>query len=152
MSIRDGTELVIAAQGSADGDGEVLFVRAPELVVLRRHPQPSPHGTAISFDSRFLYITNIAEEGENAVITYDMATREEVPGCAPLRTAEPVPHNPAPTLSGKQLFITHSGAEANIVSVFDVDATGCPIQSSERFIETGLNPFGICILSEAVDV
>ena len=151
LAIRDGTDLVVAAQGSADGDGEVLFVRAPELVVLKRFTQPSPHGTTISFDSRFLYITNIAEEGEDAVITYDMATREEVPGCAPLRTTEPVPHNPAVTLDGTRLFITHSGAAATVTSSFEIDASGCPVQSSETLITTGLNPFGICVVTNAVD-
>lgn len=151
VAIRDGTELVIAAQGPADGDGEVLFVRAPELVVVKRHSQPSPHGTAISFDARFLYITNIAEGGENAIITYDMATREEVPGCGPVATTEPVPHNPATTLNGSKLFVTHSGAEASVTSAFDIDDTGCPIQASEKLITTGLNPFGICIITDAVD-
>eukprot|EP00892_Ulva_mutabilis_P009288 jgi/Ulvmu1/6731/UM030_0066.1 len=150
VAIRDGTELVIAAQGAADGDGEVLFVRAPELVVIKRFVQPSPHGTAISFDSRFIYITNIAEGGENAVITYDMATREEVPGCAALTTSEPVPHNPAVTLDGGRLFITHSGAEATVTSTYEIDASGCPVQSSEHLITTGLNPFGICVVTNAL--
>eukprot|EP00892_Ulva_mutabilis_P009285 jgi/Ulvmu1/6729/UM030_0064.1 len=139
VGIRDGTDLIVAAQGAADGDGEVLFVRAPELMVLKRFVQPSPHGSAISFDSRFVYITNIAEGGGNAVITYDLATRAEVPGCAALTTSEPVPHNPAVTLDGGQLFITHSGAEATVTSTCEIDASGCPVQSMEKLITTGLN-------------
>eukprot|EP00892_Ulva_mutabilis_P009289 jgi/Ulvmu1/6732/UM030_0067.1 len=151
VAIRDGTELVVAAQGAADGDGEVLFVRAPELVVIKRFVQPSPHGTAISFDSRFVYITNIAEGGENAVITYDIAARAEVPGCAALNTSEPVPHNPSVTLDGGRLFITHSGAEASVTSTYEIDASGCPVQSTEKLITTGLNPFGICIVTNALE-
>ena len=151
VAIRDGSDLVVAAQGAADGDGEVLFVDPVDLVVLERDVQPSPHGTIISFDAKYLYVTNIAEGGANAVMTYDMTTRAKVPGCEAVTTTQPTPHNPAVTLDGGRLFITHSGAEANVTSVFDVDEAGCVVPGTEQLVTTGLNPFGITVITNAAD-
>eukprot|EP00892_Ulva_mutabilis_P009284 jgi/Ulvmu1/6728/UM030_0063.1 len=150
VAIRDGTDLIIAADGGTEKDGEVLFLRAPELVVVKRDVQPSPHGVFITFDSRLLYVINVLEGGANAVVTYDMATRKRLPGCAALNTTVTLPHNPAVTLDGGRLFITHSGG-ASVTSTYEIDAFGCPVQSTEKLITTGLNPFGITVVTNATD-
>lgn len=141
VAIRDDTALFVAAQG-----GELLLVSVPDLNEMKRDVQMSPHGAIISFNSRHLYITNIADGGDNALVVYDAATLEKLP-CDEIKTTNAGPHNPTVTLSGLKIFTTHSSA--NSMSVFDIDRRGCPIQSSEMVFETGMNPFGILTLPRA---
>ena len=146
VAVRDNTNLVIAAQG-----GEVLFASVPDLRILARDDsQPSPHGTFISFDRKYLYITNIGEMGKNAVVTYGMKTGKRK-NCPVVNTTNPIPHNPAVTLDGKRLFITHSGMNSTVNSAFDINDDGCPVPSSERVITTGLNPFGLFVIPKPLN-
>ncbi|KAI0567739.1 Nitrous oxide reductase [Gracilaria domingensis] len=141
IAIRDSTKLTVAAQG-----GEVLLLSIPDLRTLNQDlSQPSPHGTIITFNSKFLYVTNIAEMGENAVVTYDTSTLQRV-NCPIVTTSNPVPHNPATNLDGSRIFITHSGATSDIVSAFDIADDGCVMRGSEQIVRTGLNPFGLFVL------
>lgn len=147
VAIRDNTQLSVAAQG-----GEVLFLSVPDLKLLSRsRDQPSPHGVIITLDLRYLYVTNIAEMGANAVVTYDMRRFRQM-SCPMVNTTNVVPHNPKTTNDGKRIFITHSGATSDIVSVFDISDNGCPLPSTEKIVRTGLNPFGICLLPPAARV
>jgi hypothetical protein len=64
-------------------------------------------------------------------------------------TTNAVPHNPAVSDDGTQLFITHSGGTSTKNSAFDIQYDGCVDPSSERVFETKLNPFGIAIMAPA---
>ena len=142
VAVRDDTNMVIAAQG-----GEVLFVTLPDMRVLSRDEQPSPHGVIISYNSKYLYVTNIAGMGKDAIVTYDMQAGKRA-DCDIVDTTNPTPHNPAVSLDGKRLFITHSGPESSVNSAFDIDQNGCPIAGSEKVFTTGLNPFGLTVIPE----
>lgn len=144
IAIRDNTKLGVAAQG-----GQVLFLSIPNLKLLARDSdQPSPHGMIITLDLRYLYVTNIAEGGKDALVTYDMRKFRRM-NCPTVTTTMMVPHNPKTTVNGKRIFITHSGATSDVVSVFDISDSGCPLPSTEKLVRTGLNPFGICLLPRA---
>ena len=52
-----------------------------------------------------------------------------------------VPHNIALTPDGSKLYVTHSGATADKVSVYTVGADGVPVFSTD--VTVGLNPFGL---------
>ena len=147
IAIRDTTQLAIAAQG-----GEVILVSIPDLKELNRDDrQPSPHGTIITNDTSYLYVTNIAEEGKNAVVSYNAMTLDRL-RCPTVDTSRAVPHNPKTNFRGTKLFITHSEASSDVVSVFDIEKNGCPDPRSERLVKTGFNPFGICLLPPSPEV
>lgn len=134
--------LFIAAQG-----GQVLKVKVPSLeVVAEDLTQPSPHGMFLSVDGKLLYVTNIAEEGENAVVVYNTQNLSNGK-CGSIRTSEGVPHNPVVT--GDRLFIAHSLPTKDIVSSFSIDENGCPV-GSQDIVRTGILPFGVAFVPEAL--
>ncbi|PXF44938.1 hypothetical protein BWQ96_05302 [Gracilariopsis chorda] len=145
VAIRGSTKLAVAAQG-----GEVLLLSIPNLEQLESdREQPSPHGTIISLDLKYLYVTNIAEEGENALVSYSISTLRRL-NCPSITTSNPIPHNPKTTLDGSKIFITHSGSTSDVCSAFNIGKDGCPLPATEKIIRTGLNPFGICVLPRSV--
>lgn len=143
VAVRGDSQLGIAAQG-----GEVLLVSTPDLRVLARKREPSPHGISLSFDRHRLYVANIAEDGRRALVTFRMRNLARF-SCPFVRSLRPVPHNIKTSSDDTKIFVTHSGATAFTVSVFNIDKNGCPKPRSERLIETGLNPFGLCVIPPA---
>lgn len=142
IAIRGDSRLFVAAQGGDASRGKVYMLSVPDLKILASDMQPSPHGICVSFDERLVYVTNIAEDGHNAVIVYDANTLKRL-NCGNITTPYAVPHNVAQSFDMKKLFITHSLPDVGAVSVFDLDARGCPIQKSVKVESTGLVAFGI---------
>jgi YVTN family beta-propeller protein len=75
---------------------------------------PGAHGAITSVDSKRFVTTNISGGGTNAVFNIDTRTNEVLDAAD---TAFPTPHNVALTPSGRLLYVTHSGAASNKVSV-----------------------------------
>jgi len=142
------SDVVIAAQGGTVSTyPQGLRGKAPATLDTT---QPSPHGVAVSTDGQHAYITNIAGGGEDAIVTYrlgeDGAAAAPQRGCRPIRTSRPTPHNLSLTSDDRLLLVTHSGADSTAVGLWDVDDDGCVVAGSERLVETGVNPFGVCFL------
>jgi hypothetical protein len=57
-------------------------------------------------------------------------------------TPYPVPHNVATDSAGSKVYVTHSGATANQVSIYSASAANpVPVLAGE--VTVGANPFGI---------
>lgn len=141
VAIRPPGTLWIAAQG-----GEVLSRTVPQLKPLSADmSQTSPHGMFISYNRKNLYVTNIADGGSKAVVVYNTTTGTPR-NCPQVDSTFAVPHNPSVSFDDKKLYLTHSLADDNVNSAWDIGNDGCVIPDSEQIFRTGNNPFGISVL------
>lgn len=102
----------------------------------------------IMLDLKYLYVTNIAEGGTNAIVTYDKRKCRRM-DCRVVNTKRMVPHNPKTTVHSERIFSTHSRATSEVGSVTDIRNNGCPLPATGKLVKTGLNLFGICLLPPA---
>lgn len=107
---------------------------------------PGAHGAGMPFYGKTFYTTNLPGGGPGGLIAVNTATNTVSSSQdAPLA----VPHNiaVAPNLKAapkpQKLYITHSGAAADKVSVYDVSGD---YPKFVRTVTTGLNPFGIAYM------
>jgi DNA-binding beta-propeller fold protein YncE len=143
VAIRGDTDLFIAAQG-----GVVYKVSVPDLTILSSTDRPSPHGMIVSFDSKYMYTTNIGEGGDMAIDNWDVGTGAKM-DCPDVTTTWPTPHNPTISFNGKYLYITHSGGDSTKNSRFHIGHDGCVDPHSEYVFDTNLNPFGLFVVAPA---
>jgi DNA-binding beta-propeller fold protein YncE len=90
------------------------------------------------FGQRF-YTTNFTSTGENGLFAIDTSSNR-ISGVA--NVPFPTPHNIALTPLGDKLYVTHSGATNNRVSVYRVSLFD-PTPRLLKTVITGLNPFGL---------
>ena len=148
VAIRDDTSLFVAAQGGGDG-GVVYMVSVPDMTPISETPRPTPHGMFISFDSKYLYTTNIGLGGSNAIDVWDVATGQLL-DCPEVTTSNPVPDNPTLSMDNSRIFITHFGGASEVNSAFDIDMkTGCVIPESKEIVKTNFNPFWLFVIPPA---
>lgn len=143
VAVRFGSpKLFVAAQG-----GEFLTLSVPGLRLQTRTLMSSPHGIVLSFNSRFVYVTNIADGGVNAVVVFRVQDGGMV-NCPEIRTTHATPHNPDPSFDSSRLYITHTIAGETFNSEWKIDTrTGCLDPKSERVFNSGDTPFGIALVS-----
>lgn len=151
VAIRGNSKLFVAAQGGESSNGRVYMISIPDLKVMASDRQPSPHGIFVSFDERLVYITNIAEGGDNAVVVYNATTLKRL-NCGTISTSFAVPHNIAQSYDMSKLYITHSLPDIGAVSVFKLDQRGCPIQSTLKVERSGRLAFGIVPFSPQLKI
>lgn len=120
------------------GSSAVYVLDAVDLTLLKVISVPNAHGAIESTNSQQFYTTNIAGGG-TAAIQYIDTKSNTVVGVA--NTILPTPHNLAITPDGKKLYVTHSGASANKVSVFATKKNANPVLLGT--ITVGTNPFGL---------
>lgn len=99
---------------------------------------PGAHGAAMTHSGRVFYTTNLPGGGTDGLFAIDTGTNTVI-GSAD--TPYAVPHNIVVTKNDK-LFLTHSGATADKVSIYDV-TTSDPIPVLRGEVTVGLNPFGL---------
>jgi YVTN family beta-propeller protein len=126
----------------AQGANTVFTLALGSLALVDATPIPAAHGAGMTSNGRVFYTTNIAGGGTDAVFALDAATRSII-GAAD--TSFPVPHNLAVSPSGRQLFVTHSGATSDKVSICSMTATN-PVPSCDETVTVGLNPFGLAFV------
>lgn len=86
------------------------------------------------------YTTNLPGGGAAGLWTIDIRTNTVVG--SPVDTPYPVPHNIALTHHADKLYVTHSGASSDKVTVYTIARDdGVPEFAGE--ITVGLNPFGL---------
>ena len=127
-------ELYLPCQGS----NAVFVLDAGTLESVDVIPVAGAHGAATSTNNRRLYTNNLPNMGIDAVISIDTRTNTVLDV---EDTNFTVPHNVALTPNGKKLYVTHSGAANNIVSVLDVKNDGTLELKAEIAVE--FNPFGL---------
>ena len=100
---------------------------------------PGPHGAGMARNGKVFYTTNLPGGGTDGLVAIDTRTGT-VSGA--WDTPVNIPHNIALTPNSKKIYVTHSGATNNQVSVFEIkNRKGQP--SLEGTVTVGLNPFGI---------
>ncbi len=98
---------------------------------------PGAHGAEMARNGKVFYTTNVPG-GE--LIAIDTETNTVI-GEA-IDTPYPIPHNIALTPNSHKLYVTHSGASANKVTVYSIsNKDHVPVFTGE--ITVGLNPFGL---------
>jgi DNA-binding beta-propeller fold protein YncE len=88
------------------------------------------------------YTTNFSGGGVDGLFAIDTQTNVVLGAWDTGNPVIPGPHNIVLTPNGKKLYLTHSGATANQVSIYGVsklDATPTLINT----VTVGLNPFGL---------
>ncbi|MBD3334487.1 MAG: beta-propeller fold lactonase family protein [Candidatus Eisenbacteria bacterium] len=128
-----------------------LFVpcqNSDQVVVLNRfglHREavlsiPGAHGAGMARNGRFFYTTNLTGGGADALFTINTRTLEVVGGAVDAPYA--VPHNIALTSNSRKLFVTHSGATSDKVTIYKRRGFS-PVPEYSDEVTVGLNPFGI---------
>jgi DNA-binding beta-propeller fold protein YncE len=102
---------------------------------------PNAHGAGMSSSGDVFYTTNITGGGTDALFAIDTTTLTLAGPGTPDNTSFPTPHNIALSPDNQRLYVTHSGATANKVSVFDVANLADPVLLGA--VDAQLNPFGI---------
>ena len=100
---------------------------------------PGAHGAIMTTNGKIFYTTNLPGGGTNGL--YAIKTRtNQVLGST--NTPYPVPHNVAVNTSSKKLYLTHSGATSDKVTVYEISNHN-PVPVFVKEITVGLNPFGL---------
>ncbi len=126
--------LYVAAQNS----NVVTVLQRDTLEVVAELPVPGAHGAAMARNGKTFYTTNLPGGGTNGLYAIDTMTNTIL---GTTDTPFPVPHNIVVTKNDK-LFVTHSGAAADKVTVYAV-STPDPVPDLIGDITLGLNPFGL---------
>jgi DNA-binding beta-propeller fold protein YncE len=104
---------------------------------------PGAHGAGMTRNGKTFYTANLPGGGANALFAIDTGTNS-LAG-SPVDSPYPVPHNIAITNNGKKLFLTHSGATSDKVTVYGIGQNS-PIPVFETEVTVGLNPFGLAFV------
>jgi DNA-binding beta-propeller fold protein YncE len=131
-----GDHLYVPCQGA---DAVFVFDRET-LAQVEVVDIPGAHGAGMRFDGEIFYTTNLPGAGVEALWAIDTDTLE-IAG-TPVPSPFPVPHNIALTPDGGKLYLTHSGATSNKVTIYEVRGDDPTPQLVDE-VETGSNPFGL---------
>lgn len=115
--------------------GELFVLDGNNLSVLAEKSFPGAHGIFPSADNNYLFVTNLPGNQIYSVKTSDYSQLG-----MPVPTTTNIPHNLVVNEAGNKLFVTHSGATADKVSVYAVNNGLLTLQST---LTTATNPFGI---------
>ncbi|MBD3161654.1 MAG: beta-propeller fold lactonase family protein [Candidatus Eisenbacteria bacterium] len=101
---------------------------------------PGAHGAWHARDGRKFYTANLPGGGSEALFTIDTEDFTVVGDGVDAPYA--VPHNIVTNSADTKLFLSHSGASSDKVTIFSIDGSdGRPMYLDE--VTVGLNPFGI---------
>ena len=134
-----GSNLYVPAQGS-----DVVDVLDREsLAAVAAVPIPGAHGAGMRVNGRTFYTTNLPGGGTDALWTID--TRSNTVVGEPVDAPYAVPHNLALTPNGRWIYLTHSGATSDRVTVYRTEGPSrVPTYVTE--VTVGLNPFGLAFV------
>jgi len=121
---------------------QVRVLERDDLSFVTDIPVDNAHGVNTSADGNHLYTTNISGGGTNGLFTIDTATNAVID----MDDTLAIPHNIALAPDNSQLYITHSGATSDVLSIYSLADPSDP-----AFIQTvtvGTNPFGIASVPE----
>lgn len=124
------------------GNDAVFVLNRKDLSLVTELAVPGAHGAGMSTSGLYFYTTNLPGGGTDAL--YTIFTLFNIVVGDPVDAPYPVPHNIALTRNGKKLYVTHSGATSDKVTVFTIK--GWFFKSNPEFlgeVTVGLNPFGL---------
>jgi YVTN family beta-propeller protein len=118
----------------------VVVLNRRTMEVVTEIPVPGAHGAGMTFSGKVFYTTNLPGGGTDGLFAIDTRTNSVIGD--PTDTPYPVPHNIALTLLGHKLYVTHSGPDADKVTIYTAGRRDpVPVFSGE--VTVGLNPFGL---------
>ncbi len=125
------------------GANEVRVLNRGSLDEVTSIPIPNAHGAGMTRNGKTFYTTNIANGGVDGLLTIDTQTNMVIGD--PVHTPFPVPHNIALTPNGTKLYVTHSGATADMVTVYTATSQN-PMPVLKTAVTVGINPFGLAFV------
>jgi YVTN family beta-propeller protein len=131
---RQSKRLYVTCQGS----NIVIVLNRGTLDQEASIPVPGAHGAGMARNGHTFYTSNFPGGGSNALYAIDTDTNTLV-GEA-VDTPFATPHNIVLTPSGRFLYLTHSSATSNKVTIYKI-AGRIPVYYKE--VTVGFNPFGI---------
>ena len=127
---RINNKLYVPCQNS----NSVYVIRRGNMTVKKIIPFTGAHGIVMPRNGQYVYVADIGNSEIGVIDTYtNTKIGNSVP--APFSTA----HNLAINRKGKKLFVTHSGATANQLSIYKLK----PMPSLKTTVTVGTNPFGL---------
>ena len=123
--------LYVACQNT----NEVIVINPFNLNIQTSIPFPAAHGIFMSPDGQYVYVSNITGSEVGVISTATNTLLGTNVG-----TPHPVPHNLAVNSKGKKLFVTHSGATADRVTIYRTNQVN---PSFIKSLTAGTNPFGL---------
>jgi len=127
----------------SQNSGLVFVLNRRTLHRVAEIPVPGAHGAGMPRNGQTFYTTNLPGGGVEGLFAID--TRSNAVIGEAVDTPFPVPHNIALTPNGRKLYVTHSGATADKVTIYTVSKLdGLPVFSGEATV--GLNPFGLAFV------
>lgn len=115
--------------------GKVFALDGSNLDVLSDNDYPGAHGIYGTLNENTIFVTNIS-----GAQIYSINTIKDVLRAAPA-ASDPVPHNLVVNKTASKVFVTHSGATANMLSVFDIGPR--EDLTFKTSLTIGTNPFGL---------
>ena len=112
------------------------------LRVMNRVHIPGAHGAGMGNVSSTFYVTNLPAEGDMGLFAMDTNTNS-VLGDGVDAPMVGVPHNIALNADDSKVYVTHSGGDANLLSVYDVSPDHPLPEGASAEVIVGLNPFGL---------
>lgn len=137
-------KLYVASQNS----NAVQVLKRHDLTQVASITVPGAHGVWIPHGSQTLYVTNLPNGGADGLFTIDLQTNTTIG--EPVDTAFATPHNLVATKDGRKLYLTHSGATADKVTVYTISKQE-PVPVAVGEVTVGLNPFGLAFVPDAAD-
>ena len=116
--------------------GEVYVLNGSNLNLVNTVSAPGAHGIFSASTDDVVYVTNIS-----GAQLYSMDDADASIIGSPTGTPINIPHNVTVGNSGTSLYVSHSGATASQVTVYDLDQSGGIAYNTT--VTVGTNPFGI---------
>ena len=123
----------------AQNSNTVTVLERETLAVVTDIAVMGAHGAGMRDDGAIFYTTNLPGGGVGGLVTIDTGSNSVL---GTTDTPLAVPHNIALTKKGEKLYVTHSGATADQVSIYRASKQQ-PVPVLLSTVTVGLNPFGL---------
>ena len=123
------------------GSNVVEVLHRKSLAKVASIDVPAAHGAGMPRNGRTFYTSNFSGLGIDGLYAIDLASNTVI---GSTDTPVSVPHNIVLSPDGETLYLTHSGATSNSVTVYATNGGGVPAYI--QTIEVGLNPFGVAFV------
>ncbi len=123
--------------------GTVFVLNGTDLSESTTVAIPNSHGVFAANDEEYVYVANIAD---NQLYSIDPSNDATVG--SPTASSDATPHNLVVNEGNNKLFVTHSGAMANTISIYGLENGGVTAQTS---LTIGTNPFGLAYYKRQVN-
>lgn len=131
----------------SQNDNRVEVLRGDDLSSLQTLPQAGAHGVFLPPFTRTLLVTSLTGGGVDDLSAYPLQRGMLLPAQT-TSTGIATAHNIAATRFGNRIAVTHSGATATKVSLYELDPGrhGMPQLRRLGDVDAGLNPFGLAAI------